>query len=380
MGKKSTTESFIKKATQLHNGKYDYSQTIYVDSRSKLSIICPYHGIFEQRASSHLAGNGCPECMKIWSDEHRRNLQESSRKSRGMTTEEWIERAKAVHGDRYDYSQTIYVNQRTNVKIICSKHGLFEQKADSHIRGNGCRMCGNESDNHKGAHFWSDAQRERTMNTCRERYGTDRYLDSAEGRARISEIKSDPKFKNKMREIISSDEVQEKTRNTSLLRYGVESPTMTKDVQDKIYRTKKANHTVNSSKSEMEMYEVLIERFGKENVEHQYKHDARYPFMCDFYIKPLDLFIELNAHWSHGGHWFGSCDNDVETLEKWSYKAYQEGSSYYKAAIDAWTVRDVKKRDTAISNHLNYMVFWKSDLSDFIDWINADELILNNIL
>lgn len=80
-----------------------------------------------------------------------------------MTTEQWIERAKQVHGDKYDYSLIVYVNQRTNVKIICPIHGVFEQKADSHIRGNGCRLCGLESVNRQFVRDWSPEQRENFM-------------------------------------------------------------------------------------------------------------------------------------------------------------------------------------------------------------------------
>ena len=379
MSKKLTTEEFIEKAKQLHNDKYDYSQTIYVNSRSDVIVICPEHGVFEQRASSHLAGNGCPQCAKIWSDEHRKNLQQSSRKSRGMTTDEWIARAKSVHGNTYDYSQTVYVNQRTNVKIICSKHGIFEQKADSHIRGNGCRLCGLESENHKGVHKWSDEQKAKTTKTCIERYGAKRYLDSVEGQEKIHKIKSTPEFRNKMREIITSEDVQNKTKQTSLQKYGVESPAQTKEVQAKIYKTKKANHTVNSSKSEQKMYEMLINRFGKDDVIHQYRDDERYPFACDFYIKSLDLFVELNASWTHNNHWFGDCLDDKKVLKSWQQKAQQMHSTYYLAAIQTWTIRDVKKRQTAIENNLNYVVFWKSDLSDFKQWFESDSLILNNL-
>lgn len=380
MGKRLTTQEFIDKSKQLHKDKYDYSRTVYINSRTKVIIVCPQHGSFEQLPSSHLQGNGCPMCARIWSDEHRENLRRSSRNSRGMTTTEWIRKAKAVHGDRYDYSQTVYVNQRTNVKIICPKHGLFEQKADSHIRGCGCRLCGLESENRKGVHGWSEEQREKTANTCRERYGADRYLDSDVGREKIAKIKSGLEFRNKMSNIISSEEVQEKSRATSLLRYGVEFPVQMKSVQDKIYRTKKKNHTVNSSKSEIDMYNLLVFRFGDDDVEHQYGKDFRYPFVCDFHIKSLDLFIELNASWTHGGHWFGDEDDDLDVLEKWWSKVYINGSSYYRAAIETWTVRDVKKRKTAIENHLNYLVFWKNDLSDFKDWIESDVLTLNNIL
>ena len=379
MGKSSNAKEFIEKANQLHDSKYDYSQVDYVNSRTKVIIICPIHGSFEQLPSSHLQGNGCPKCARIWTDEHKQNLQKSSQKSRGMTTDEWIIRAKSVHGGKYDYSQTVYVNQRTDVDIICPVHGLFTQKADSHIRGCGCRLCGNMSDNHKGVHNWSDEQREKTTNTCLKKYGTKRYLDSAEGKAKISMIKSDPDFRDKMRSIISSDVVQNKTKMTSLDRYGVEFPAQTKAVQDRIYRTKKKNHTVNSSKSEINMYNTLVNRFGKDDVIHQYKHDGRYSFMCDFYVKSLDLFVELNAHWTHGGHWFNA-DNceDLAKLDRWLLHA--ENSSYYKSAVYIWTIRDIEKRDMAIHNNLNYLVFWKNDLSDFMDWLNSDSLVLNNIL
>lgn len=244
MSRRLTTAEFVEKASSVHNGKYDYSQTVYITSRDKLSIICPKHGVFEQRAADHLSGNGCPMCMREWSEEHKQNLRESSRRSRGMTTAEWVERVKKVHGEKYDYSQTVYVNQRTNVKIICPKHGLFEQKADSHLRGCGCQLCGRESENYKGVHNWSDKQRRAIEETCLQRYGARRYLDSVEGRARFEQIRSTPEFRMKMREIISSDVVQEKSRATCKLKYGVAFPMQLPEVIDKVGEAKSKNKTL----------------------------------------------------------------------------------------------------------------------------------------
>lgn len=371
------TKEFIEKGTQLHNDKYDYSKVEYINSRTKVKIICPVHGEFEQLPSSHLQGNGCPKCAREWTDVHKENHCISARQSRGMTTEEWIERAKQVHGDKYDYSLTTYVNQRTKVKIICPIHGEFEQNADSHIRGIGCRLCGLESDNHNFDHSWSPEQREKIKQTCLERYGAERYLDSDEGRAKSIKIRSNPDFRKKMQDIISSDEVQNKTQTTNLAKYGVLFPTRLKVVQDKIYKTKKKNHTVNSSTAEIIAYDVLCNKFGKDDVIHQYKLDDRYPFICDFYIKSLDVFMELNLHWSHGRHWFDETNiDDKLTANMWIEKA--KTSDYYQAVIDVWTKRDVLKRDTAKKNHLNYIVFWKQDLSDFYQWIENGCPIINS--
>lgn len=365
-----TASEFIEKATNLHNGKYDYSQTVYVNSRTKITIVCPDHGPFEQLPSSHLQGNGCPKCARIWSDAHKQNLRMSSRRSRGMTTEEWIERAKQVHGDKYDYSQTVYVNQRTNVKIICPVHGLFEQKADSHIRGNGCRLCGYSVAAAKVDHHWSDEQRKKIKMTCLDRYGVARYLDSEAGKSHMAELRQSSEFRQKMKDIISSDDVQAKTQQTCLDRYGVPFPMQLEEVVEKVGNAKLKNGTWSKSKSEDKMYQLLCDFFGEDDVKRQYKQDVRYPFRCDFYIPSHDLFIELNATWLHGGHWFDETNpDDVQRLCWWK-ELEQQGKSFYRVAIDVWTVRDVKKRKTAEENGLNYLVFWDDKLSDFLDWLS----------
>ena len=122
------TEEFILKAKKIHLDKYDYSLVDYVNSQTKIKIICPKHGIFEQIPNNHLTGKGCKYCGGT-------NL---------MDTEEFILKAKKIHGDKYDYSLVDYVNSKTRVKIICPKHGIFEQIPNSHIVNKyGCKKCGN---------------------------------------------------------------------------------------------------------------------------------------------------------------------------------------------------------------------------------------------
>ena len=128
---KLTTDEFIKKAREIHGDKYDYSKVEYKNYDTKVCIICPKHGEFWQTPYEHLVGHGCPKCAK--------EKQVSRLKS---STEDFIHRAKEVHGDRYDYSKVEYVNNHIKVCIICPEHGEFWQTPNVHInRGSGCPKC-----------------------------------------------------------------------------------------------------------------------------------------------------------------------------------------------------------------------------------------------
>jgi hypothetical protein len=126
--KRLTTEQFIEKAKAVHGDKYDYSLVDYRNAKTKVKIICPEHGSFEQTPNNHLSGNNCPKCS-----------------DKKLNTEEFIEKARNVHGDRYNYSIVVYNNKQTKVKIICPIHGDFEQRPDSHLNGNGCPHCGRKT-------------------------------------------------------------------------------------------------------------------------------------------------------------------------------------------------------------------------------------------
>lgn len=125
-GKKLNTDIFIEKAKSVHGDKYDYSKVDYKDNHTKVCIVCPKHGEFWQKPQNHLRGQNCPSCANQYSP----------------TTDEWIERAKKVHGDKFDYSKVKYVNTVTRLTIICPKHGEFLTYPNSHLNGLGCPMCG----------------------------------------------------------------------------------------------------------------------------------------------------------------------------------------------------------------------------------------------
>ena len=129
MPKVMTQEEFLVKATLKH-GQYNYSQAKYSGWDSILTIICPLHGSFEQRAFKHLSGHGCSECGK---DKIKKVLSKSQDK--------FIEECNIVHNNKYNYSKVIYTKSKNKIIVICPIHGEFSQIADDHSSGHGCSQC-----------------------------------------------------------------------------------------------------------------------------------------------------------------------------------------------------------------------------------------------
>lgn len=117
------------KLNEVHGGRYDYSRYVYMGSETPATFICPIHGEFQQNPYSHAKGRGCIRCA-------------ADKRARRSNTAEFITKAKAVHGDAYEYSNVRYVNAKTDVEIVCDAHGLFLQTPDAHLRGQGCPTCG----------------------------------------------------------------------------------------------------------------------------------------------------------------------------------------------------------------------------------------------
>ena len=134
MSRKLTVEDFISKATEKHGFKYFYGEVNYVNSRTKVTIVCSKHGEFQQTPSNHLQGAGCKSCaIEALADTKR------------ATVEDFISKATEKHGPKYSYDEVMFVNTRTKVTIKCSHHGPFEQEPSSHLKGTGCPSCAIES-------------------------------------------------------------------------------------------------------------------------------------------------------------------------------------------------------------------------------------------
>ena len=128
--RKSDTGSFIEKARKMHGDRYDYSLVEYERASIPVTIVCSLHGRFKQRPNGHLRGARCPTCF-----------YEVIGKWNKSNTETFVEKARRVHGDRYDYSLVEYQLDNNKVEIICKKHGVFKQSPNPHLQGQGCPNC-----------------------------------------------------------------------------------------------------------------------------------------------------------------------------------------------------------------------------------------------
>lgn len=130
MPKKKTQSEFIEQARVVHGDRYDYSLVEYINSNTKVIVICSEHGEFAIAPDHHLNRGGCRKCYF-----DRKKYSQAA----------IIKKFKAAHGDRYDYSKVVYKGSDQKVTIICSKHGEFQQAAHVHYGGSGCRKCANEN-------------------------------------------------------------------------------------------------------------------------------------------------------------------------------------------------------------------------------------------
>jgi very-short-patch-repair endonuclease len=158
--KRLNTCEFINKAFNVHDDKYDYSLVNYIGALTHVDIICKIHGIFKQKPNNHLNGYGCPKCSRISFSNKIYN--------------KFIEKAKILHENKYDYSKVIYVNTNQHVEIICPKHGIFNQSPNNHLKGCGCPYCKESIGEKKIADFLLKNsikfERGKKFNDCKNSY------------------------------------------------------------------------------------------------------------------------------------------------------------------------------------------------------------------
>lgn len=231
---------------------------------------------------------------------------------------------------------------------------------------------------------------EKTHKVCLEKYGVDSVFKVQKFRNQsldtcIKKYASDEDDINSIVNIGQLKYVKDKIKNTCLEKYGVENPMQTQyyknlissilssnEIQEKIYNTKLLNNSFNISYQEDVCFDLLKEKYS--DCIRQYKSEL-YPFNCDFYIPSLDLYIEYNGSHYHHYHPFDiNDDNDINELNRLKEKAENSNAhkngkkSQYDNIIYTWTVLDLKKRNIAQQNNLNYIEFW--NINEVKEWIN----------
>lgn len=121
------TEYFKNELAEVHGGRYDYSKLIYKGALSNIIIGCEKHGYFDKITNDHKKGAGCPKCSLL---------------DKYPGTEDFVEKAKKVHGNEYGYNKCVYLKAISKVIITCKKHGDFKQRPNDHLSGQGCPTCG----------------------------------------------------------------------------------------------------------------------------------------------------------------------------------------------------------------------------------------------
>ena len=208
--------------------------------------------------------------------------------------------------------------------------------------------------------FKNDIIKEKIKQTNIQKYGVDYLFKSNIIKEKIKQTNIqkygvDNPLKNK--------EVREKIKQTNIQKYGVDNPLKNKE----IWKKSQDNRQISSkSKLENNFLNYLKLKYESDDIITQYK-SKEYPYYCDFYIKSINLYIEIQGHWTHNDHPFDINNlNDQLIMDIWRTKSLSD--KYYKNALNTWTIKDVEKRNTAIQNNLNYLeIFGKTDLNKYID-------------
>jgi hypothetical protein len=161
-------EEFINSVVLIHGNKYDYRKVNYINSQTKVEIICPIHNSFLMKPNSHFNGQGCPKCGRI-----------EANKKIALDFTVFLERAEKIHNNLYAYKEDSYINYTSKMSIYCNEHGYFEQTPHSHISmKTGCPKCGIERTAKKNKIGW-DAVHDLFLIAHGEKYEYDKnsYID-----------------------------------------------------------------------------------------------------------------------------------------------------------------------------------------------------------
>ena len=396
----NTLRRYISKIEGKYNKDiYDYLINRYTDSDSlKETLYRIYNGIEEHPK--------CPTCGKPLlfkgiffkfcsnicaqsSDEIKQKVKQTCLERYGVDsynkTKECKEKTKQTCLERYGVEYSGQSNRcKEKIRQTClERYGVDNPLKSKKIRNKGKQTCLERYGVDNPSKL--EENKEKVKQTCLERYGTISTTQCKEIRDKIKQtclerygVDNPSKLEENKEKVkqtcleryggiapIYDHNIKNKIKQTCLKKYGVDnygkslkhkinmSTIMSSDeMQEHRYDIMTKNNSFNTSKEEDKVYEFLSQYI---DVTRQFNGGSRYPFCCDFYIEDLDLFIECNFHWTHGGHPYNENSiTDQVNVQRWKAK----NTKYYDNAINTWTKRDVEKRNKAKEENLNYIEFW----------------------
>jgi hypothetical protein len=366
----------------------------YINKDENFSIICPYCNVKEKKFESlpkGFKGNCCDKKCSVLQTKDTNKIKTGHEcnlhgKDKDKITQIFIEKYnsttalgnKEIHDKGvqklkqideegftgYDKRQ-IEINK--TVKKIYNVSNV-SQVEEFKIKGKKTKEDLYDDENYNN--------REKAKQTCLEEYNVENVANIPGVQDKIEEtnlIKINVRRPTQNKDI-SKKSVEKKRNNidenglNSYDRVGIKNKERNKNRSEQewneivkgIYLTKKKNGTLAKSSTEIKIFEILKEYFGKDDILDQYRDEERYPFNCDFYIRSKDLFIEANINFTHGFKPFEGSKEDIEVLKEWKKKSEElnfkgKEKKYYLNAIYTWSISDVKKRTIAKQNNLNYI-------------------------
>ena len=262
-----------------------------------------------------------------------------------------------------------YIYKQTNLKKYGVENPYQSKEVKYKIKQTNLKKYGVEN------YTKTEEYKERVKSICLKKYNVEHFLSSDKIKKKIKQtlLKNYGVDHNWKSNIIKYE-----IKKTNLKKYGVENPFQAKEIIQKIwknkekklkkeYQTKKKNNSFNTSKPEKELLKEIKKFYP--DIKYQY-NSSSYPFSCDFYIPSKDLYIELNLHWTHGKEPFDIFNKEhLDNIKFWVNKS--KNSKFYKNAIYTWTDLDVRKREIAQKNNLNYLEFYNYDTEKILDEIDT---------
>lgn len=386
-----TVDTFVERSRKVHGNLYDYSQVDFVNTKTKVRIICPVHGAFMQTPCKHMAGGGCPhpECVTA---RRKATMKSKYGVEHALQAKQFLDKQKSTNLARHGAENPMQVAEfREKYDASCmAKYGAASPFGSREVRD---RIQATSLAKYGSIGPMADPEtKAKSRETCRTRYGVDNPMQSGEVVERLKASMLDRygtdnpmrvgRFQEKQRAAqaetfltrygtdvaLRVPSVREKAAATNLVRYGSRNAMQSRAVADRMTASKIANGTTSTSSTEEMLYGQLCDVFGASDVVRQHKSSV-YDWACDFYIKSRDMYIELNADFSHGGHWFDADDpEDCAVLAKAHMRIVENPGSRYAAVPKAWCNYDVRKRSDAKAAELNYVVFWDDSLRDAALW------------